>query len=59
VTLQHAPESHTFFGTRSACRIPIRFGGIAFSDLESRQNALVSASEMQRFSGLILRDRDA
>jgi RNA polymerase sigma-70 factor (ECF subfamily) len=53
VPLQHAPETHTFFGVRSACRIPIRFRGIASSGSGTGQNALEFASEIQRFTGLL------
>jgi len=50
VTLQHAPETHTFFGTRSACRIPIRFRGIGRDRVTTVETPSKGSSEIQRFS---------
>jgi hypothetical protein len=44
------PESHTFFGTRSAYRIPIRFGGIDRDRATAIKTSQKATSEIQRFS---------
>src|SRR5580704_11732199 len=45
-----APETHSFFGTSSACRILTRFGGIRPNATHANKNARKLAAEIERFS---------
>src|SRR5580704_2618004 len=45
-----APETHSFFGTSSACRILTRFGGIRPNATHANKNARKLAAEFERFS---------
>lgn len=57
MTLQHVPETHTFFGTCSALQIAIRFRGIGRDRVTTVKNASKASSEIQRFSAVVRRPR--
>jgi hypothetical protein len=54
--LQHAPETHTIFGTRSEHRIAIRFVEIGCDRVTAVKRAKKATPEIQRFSTQIKSD---
>ena len=57
--LQHAPETHTFFDTRSACQILIRFGGIRPRAARAPQTPLIADSASRSSRGGFVRSLPA